>query len=70
MNKCPLITSININQINQNGPNGTATKYIPSFIARQRLSKHVHVAMNTHNSRTIVGPMCLGISVYPSIVAR
>jgi hypothetical protein len=36
-------------------------KCIPPFIARQRLSKHVPAATNTHKSRRTVGRACLWV---------
>jgi hypothetical protein len=38
-----------------------SVKYTPPLIARQRLGKHVPAAVNTRNSRRIVGHVCLWV---------
>jgi hypothetical protein len=40
-----------------------SVKFIPPFIARQRLSEHVPAATNTCNNRRIVGCVCLWVCV-------
>jgi hypothetical protein len=47
-------------------PGKGSVKYIPPFVTRQRLSKHVPVATNTLNNRINVGHVCL----YSSAVTR
>jgi hypothetical protein len=38
--------------------------YIPPFIARQLVGKHVPAAMNTHSSRRIVRRVCMLVCLY------
>jgi hypothetical protein len=45
-------------------------KCIPPFIARQWLSKHIPMTMNTCNNNRIVRYTCQRLSVYPPILAN
>jgi hypothetical protein len=46
----------------------SSIKCIPPFIARQRLSKHIPIAMNTHNNKRIVGRVCLWVCLCTSLL--